>query len=377
VHGTVCHNNPPYIMGGSSRQFSVAETLATNLVVAAICCVWFKYGQGVCTGPAAPLGRPTARRTADCTTCAAMPCVGAHGRAATLPSAEKSGAHDDGYAHVDTITEAFTRTGTDKLWRHGYHRHYENWLLPYKNKAAFDMLEIGTKDGQSLVSWMLYFNNIRHIDAMRYGEPGKWNCKKAAPKMRVDCDKIHIFEGDQSAKADLQTMKDARPEGWDIIIDDGSHVPLHNIISFKLLWNSIKVGGMYVVEDIESSWMDGKVYGYRTRGGLPPKKAPASAVEFFKLLVDVVNRKHFLEPGYTMIAGDEHIAEIVFGDGLLMVRKYTDLSAHQKYPQKVVVRQMWGKSRVFDDKAALAAYKETHAWLDTIEDAPPAERVKK
>ena len=223
---------------GGSRQFSVAETLATNLVVAAVCCVWFKYGQGVCTGPAAPLGRPTARRKADCPTCTA--CVGAPVQDATRPSAKKSGAHDDGYAHVDTIKEAFTLCDTDKLWRHGYHRHYENWLLPYKNKAAFDMLEIGTKDGQSLVSWMLYFNDISHVDAMRYGEPGKWDCQKAEKNLRVDCDKIHIFEGDQSAKADLQAMKDARPEGWDIIIDDGSHVPMHNIISFKLLWNSIK-----------------------------------------------------------------------------------------------------------------------------------------
>ena len=109
---------------------------------------------------------------------------------------------------------------------------------------------------------------------------------------------------------------------------------------------------MYVVEDIESSWMDGVVYGYRTRGGLPPKKAPASAVEFFKLLVDVVNRKHFLEPGYTMIAGDGHIAEIVFGDGLLIVTRIITWSGstptHSRisvFPRKLVVDQTWGKKQ--------------------------------
>jgi hypothetical protein len=278
---------------------------------------------------------------------------------------------------VDKIEEAFERTGTDKLWRHGYHRHYEDWLRPHKNKAGLDLLEIGTKDGKSLVSWMLYFDDVRHVDAMRYGEGGMWDCEKAKHDVRVDCDKINIFEGDQSKKADIGKMTAARPEGWDIIVDDGSHVPSHNILSFKLLWNSIKPGGIYVVEDIETSWMEGKCYGYEIHGGLY-KPAPANAVTFFKDLVDVVNRKHFLEPSYTLIPGDEDIAEIVFGDGLLMIRKAADPIVHRKWPHDLALG-MWKtddkNNRVFDDQSAVHEYKRMmhrmHSWLDILELVEP------
>jgi hypothetical protein len=39
---------------------------------------------------------------------------------------------------------------------------------------------------------------------------------------------------------------------FDYIIDDGSHRPAHQVRSFELLWDRVKPGGKYFIEDIES-----------------------------------------------------------------------------------------------------------------------------
>jgi len=51
---------------------------------------------------------------------------------------------------------------------------------------------------------------------------------------------------------------------WDIIIDDGSHVPYHQVFSFFSLWKAVVPGGLYVIEDLETNyWEPGrKVYGH-------------------------------------------------------------------------------------------------------------------
>lgn len=72
---------------------------------------------------------------------------------------------------------------------------------------------------------------------------------------------------------------------FDIIIDDGSHWPQHQIISFETLWKAVKPGGMYIVEDIETNWwkVNSSVYGYRIT------KSP-NAVKKWKGVINSVNR---------------------------------------------------------------------------------------
>ena len=60
------------------------------------------------------------------------------------------------------------------------------------------------------------------------------------------------FTGDQGSVEDLERLlKTKKMKGkLDFIIDDGSHVPIHQITSFKYLWkNGLKPGGIYIVED--------------------------------------------------------------------------------------------------------------------------------
>ena len=63
---------------------------------------------------------------------------------------------------------------------------------------------------------------------------------------------MHI--GDQGNKEDLlKIVRASSKQGFDIIIDDGSHMNHHQIFSFTHLIPYLIPGGFYVIEDINSS----------------------------------------------------------------------------------------------------------------------------
>ena len=81
--------------------------------------------------------------------------------------------------------------------------------------------------------------------------------------------------------------------GYDIIIDDGSHVPKHMLLTFRHLWPYVRPGGMYVIEDIGFSYVDApsKIYGYQLGDGGIGQPPPGNLVEKFKQVADLVSRQ--------------------------------------------------------------------------------------
>jgi hypothetical protein len=87
---------------------------------------------------------------------------------------------------------------------------------------------------------------------------------------RVDIDdqtsSIHTYQGDQRDLNLLDRIRAERaPEGFDVIIDDASHVAEYTKISFWHLFdNHLKSGGIYVIEDWRvgywEAWPDGAKY---------------------------------------------------------------------------------------------------------------------
>ena len=84
------------------------------------------------------------------------------------------------------------------------------------------------------------------------------------PEGFQDIERIHVFEGSQ---ADLQFLSDVAnkiaPQGFDIIIDDASHIgELTKIAFWHLFDNHLKPDGLYVIEDWGTGywddWPDGK-----------------------------------------------------------------------------------------------------------------------
>merc|ERR1719399_1542853 len=134
-----------------------------------------------------------------------------------------------------TLKEIFQKTGTDKLWRHGYHRYYEKQLAPYRNIDGVSILEIGADSGISLGAWMDYFQNPETVQGIAYNVSADAARKKACEIMPEGCSKLRIYSMDQGNVTALADLVKQNPKGWDIIIDDGSHVPQHQLISFQRL----------------------------------------------------------------------------------------------------------------------------------------------
>ena len=141
---------------------------------------------------------------------------------------------------------------SDKIATLGFLKQYDPILEPYVQKEVA-LLELGIEKGGSLLLWRDYFpfGTIAGIDIKLPDgfDPGE---------------RIHIFEGNQADSQFLsQVANNVAPEGFDIIIDDASHIgELTKTAFWHLFDNHLKPNGLYVIEDwgtsYYSDWPDGK-----------------------------------------------------------------------------------------------------------------------
>merc|ERR1712098_86828 len=122
-----------------------------------------------------------------------------------------------------------------------------------------------------------------------------------------------LYKGDQSNLEFLQYFLNKTGGNFDVILDDGSHLPAHNRFCFETLWPSIKDGGWYFIEDVETSYWKESVNGWRGQ---------ISTVEHFKLVADVVNKKFMGgKSPFPKLYND--IAMVFFGMNMIGMRKMT------------------------------------------------------
>lgn len=168
-----------------------------------------------------------------------------------------------------------SRSGTDKIYHHGYYRYYPIYLERFRDVRDAGMLEIGIDESHSLGLWLEYFSR-----AFIYGiDIGL--CK--------DGERYKIFQADQSKRSELEHIVNTQiSHPIFFIIDDGSHIPEHQLLSFDYLFASLlQPGGVYIIEDIETSyWTRNGLYGYSTNYGY---RHQYSLIEIFKDLLDDVN----------------------------------------------------------------------------------------
>jgi hypothetical protein len=62
--------------------------------------------------------------------------------------------------------------------------------------------------------------------------------------------RIHTYEVDQSQSSQLFYLIDQIGKEFDLILDDGSHITDHQIISARALIPFVKKGGYYIIEDV-------------------------------------------------------------------------------------------------------------------------------
>lgn len=172
---------------------------------------------------------------------------------------------------------------TDKVTHHNYYKYYPLFLEKYreliksKTKYTNAMIEIGINHYRSLKLWEKYFPT-----AYIYGLDIGFKDKKS---------NYEVFQCDQSNLDELTKVSDKIIEENKqvfFIIDDGSHHPDHQIMTFDLFFDKLLCyGGCYIIEDIETSyWSKNDIYGYKTNFGYLNKN---SAIEQTKNLIDDIN----------------------------------------------------------------------------------------
>lgn len=141
---------------------------------------------------------------------------------------------------------------------------YDTLFAPLRDKPI-SLLEIGINRGGSVRLWEEYF-----FEASLYAIDVRQRC------LREASDRTTVDLVDQSNANALRAYAEKRGD-FDIIIDDGSHMTGHQILTFDTLWPHVKPGGIYVVEDTCTS------YDWRF------VDSEVTAVEYFRSMIHEVN----------------------------------------------------------------------------------------
>lgn len=158
-------------------------------------------------------------------------------RASKVAEGRQMGFFSD-YKHLQALGEA---EGTDKagLW-HDYCNKYEFFLKEFKNKS-FAFVELGVFKGASIRMWRKYFAQARII-----GIDIDSSCIQYATNG------IEILIGDLGTKEMIYEVNKLQPA---IIVDDASHKWSHQINALFELFPLMPHGGIYIIEDISTSFI--------------------------------------------------------------------------------------------------------------------------
>jgi hypothetical protein len=148
---------------------------------------------------------------------------------------------------------------------------YERYLTKFVG-AAPRVVEIGVQGGGSLEMWSKWFGP---------------EAKIVGVDIDPACSGIFGWEKEISviinSQSDTQTWEHALQllGKIDVLIDDGSHFLEDQKRTFEIVFPLLSEGGIYIVEDCHTSYME----SYGGGGG-----APHTLIEYAKTYVDVLNR---------------------------------------------------------------------------------------
>lgn len=185
-------------------------------------------------------------------------------------------------------------------WWH-YFEIYETYLHKFAGKDI-KFLEIGVFRGGSMQMWRDYFGEKATIVGLDIDE----RCKQ------YEEGNIHICIGSQADRTFLEEVS----QKWgpfDAILDDGSHIMEHMIITFETLFPLLKEGGVYMCEDCSSCYQP-------EYGGEYLKKE--SFIEYSKNFADCVNSQFVnFEKADMLPPYAEYIKACHYYDSMVVVEK--------------------------------------------------------
>lgn len=197
---------------------------------------------------------------------------------------------------------------TDKWGSHYYSDIYNLYFMKFKKKKI-NVLEIGIGGyddpelgGNSLRMWRTFFSKA-HIYGIDIYDKSPHNENR-----------ITTMKGSQIDDCFLEACLNKMGH-VEIIIDDGSHVNSHVIHTFCKLFPKLSVGGIYVVEDTQTSYWE--QYG----GNKFDFNDPATSMGFFKSLVDGINYAEYKGKLKDVDYYDKHIVGMHFYHNMVIIEK--------------------------------------------------------
>lgn len=127
---------------------------------------------------------------------------------------------------------------------------YEQLLAPLRYRP-FTLLELGVWTGKSLEMWRDAFSLATIIGL------------DVTPLDLQLGDRVHVIQGDQTDATLMQSLREEyAPGGFDVVIDDASHLGIATARSLQAIYSEhLRPGGLYCIEDWGTgyvpTWHDG------------------------------------------------------------------------------------------------------------------------
>ena len=182
----------------------------------------------------------------------------------------------------------------------GFIELYEKYFSRFQ-KSEINILEIGVDEGHSLRIWREFF-------------PKAKICGIDIVEKKFTIENVEILKGDQSDFNFLESLIN-KYKNFDIIIDDGSHQSKHIIKSFNFLFPYLNTNGIYVIEDLQTSYIP------RFGGSRINLKKKLSSMNFLKSLTDSINYEKNDKPFFNKNKFDGKVKSIFFHQNIVFITK--------------------------------------------------------
>ena len=121
---------------------------------------------------------------------------------------------------------------------HGYDAFYEKLFKENRTKNL-NIMEFGIHHGDSLAALSSYFPNANIVGVDK--NPFSTNYKSK---------RIRTLHCDVSSEKNLANLSNYLNKDYDYIIDDASHNPIHQKLTLFSMFQNLKSGGIFVIEEL-------------------------------------------------------------------------------------------------------------------------------